>query len=128
AAPGAYHSDVPINAVNVAPPTMVFCTISFFSISSRKSLTGILFHVALLMSGIIVVSPCPPMTIAFRSAGEAFNLVASWYLKRDESNAPPIPIILFLGNPATWYAKYVIVSIGLETTRMMISGEYFTKL
>src|SRR5690606_19047985 len=101
--------------------------ISACSSGVRKLVTGILFHVAFFISGIIVLSPCPPITIAFKSLGEAFSFVANWYLKRAESNAPPIPIILFLGKPLDFNAKYVIVSMGLETTIMVISGECFTK-
>ncbi|MNL47744.1 hypothetical protein D3C87_1705470 [compost metagenome] len=56
-APGAYHADVPINPVKVAPPTMVaFTTLSCCSLLSNW-VTGMLFQVAWLIKGIIVVSP-----------------------------------------------------------------------
>src|SRR3546814_16815366 len=69
-APGAYHAEVPISFVNVAPPTIVALTISSCCSLVRKLVTGMLFQVACLIRGIIVVSPCPPITIAFKSAGE----------------------------------------------------------
>jgi hypothetical protein len=48
-----------------------------------------------------------------------------YVLKRELSSAPPIPIILFFGNPVAFNAKYVMVSIGLETTTIIVSGENF---
>src|SRR5688572_4423763 len=73
AAPGAYHAEVPMSLVSVAPPTIVSAD-TFFKVSaSSKLLTGLLFKVARRVNGIIVVSPCPPTTTAFKSPGEQFN-------------------------------------------------------
>ena len=69
AAPGAYQAEVPNNLVSVAPPTMVSFTIFSCAAASKNLVTGILFQVACLIKGIIVVSPCPPTTMAFKSAG-----------------------------------------------------------
>jgi hypothetical protein len=57
AAPGAYHADVPNNLVKVAPPTMVSAIIFSCCSLDKNLVTGILFHVACLIKGIIVVSP-----------------------------------------------------------------------
>src|SRR5580704_7541383 len=67
AAPGAYHALVPISFVRVAPPTIVSATICFCCSTLKNFVTGRLFHVAILINGIIVVSPCPPTTTAFKS-------------------------------------------------------------
>jgi hypothetical protein len=36
------------------------------------------------------------------------------YVYKQSYQAPPIPIILFFGNPVDFKAKYVMVSIGLK--------------
>ena len=46
-------------------------------------------------------------------------------MKRELSKAPPIPIILFFGKPVAFNVKYVIVSIGLDTTTIIVFGENF---
>ena len=43
-------------------------------------------------------------------------------MKRAESKMPPIPIMRFFGKPDVFEVKYVMVSIGLEITTMIISG------
>ena len=48
-----------------------------------------------------------------------------YVLNRELSSAPPIPIILFFGRLVAFNAKYVIVSIGFETTTIIELGEYF---
>jgi hypothetical protein len=65
----------------------------------------------------------PPITIAEISFAGLSNAIERWVLKRELSKAPPIPMILFFGNPADFRAKYVIVSIGLDTTTIIASGE-----
>ena len=57
AAPGAYQADVPNNFVSVAPPTMVSLMMDCCCASSRNLVTGMLFQVACLIKGIMVVSP-----------------------------------------------------------------------
>src|SRR5258706_1305528 len=125
AAPGAYHADVPINLVSVAPPIIVSAVIFICCSSLRNLVTGTLFQVANRIRGIIVVSPCPPITTAFKSDGLQLSRRLSWYLKRALSSAPPIPMILFLGNPVAVNARYVIVSIGLLMTSKIALGECF---
>src|SRR5688500_17666457 len=80
AAPGAYQAEVPSNFVRVAPPTMVSFTICFCFSGSRNLETGTLFHVAKRINGIMVVSPCPPTTTAFKSEGLQPRCWLSWYL------------------------------------------------
>src|SRR6266705_2740321 len=73
AAPGAYHAEVPNKPVNVAPPTIVSAATFFKTSLSNKFETGTLLYVAILVKGIMVVSPCPPITTPCRSACEQFN-------------------------------------------------------
>src|SRR5690554_4919574 len=68
------------------------------------------------------------MTKACKSAGEAPRRWLNWYLNLEESKVPPIPMMRFFGRPVAFNAKYVIVSMGLETTTKITSGEYFNKL
>ena len=63
AAPGAYHADVPMSLVSVAPPTIVLATASSSFFFDANCDTGTPFTVAFETSGIIVVSPWPPMTM-----------------------------------------------------------------
>ena len=63
AAPGAYQADVPMSLVSVAPPTIVLCTASCSFFFDANCVTGTPFTVAFESSGIIVVSPCPPITM-----------------------------------------------------------------
>ena len=128
AAPGAYHAEVPNNLVSVAPPTLVSSTTCSKRSLLKNSVTLILFLVAWLASGTIPVSLCPPTTMPSTSLIGAPKASANLNLKRAESNAPPIPIILFFGRLVDLCAKYVIVSIGLLTTINTVFGECSIKL
>ena len=97
AAPGAYQAEVPNNLVSVAPPTLVSSTICAILSADKNSETGTLFLTAFSIKGTIPVSLCPPITIPSTSEAGQSNASANRYLKRALSNAPPIPIILFLG-------------------------------
>ena len=63
AAPGAYQADVPKRPVKVAPPTIVSATTLSNVSASKNWLTGTPLYVAKRFKGIIVVSPCPPITV-----------------------------------------------------------------
>ena len=62
-APGAYHAEVPMSLVSVAPPTIVLATASSSFFFEANCETGTPLTVAFDTSGIIVVSPWPPMTM-----------------------------------------------------------------
>ena len=70
-----------------------------------NSETGIEFLVANLVKGTIPLSECPPITIPSTSEIGAPRASANLYLKRAESKAPPIPIILFFGRPVVLCTK-----------------------
>ena len=63
AAPGAYHADVPISLVSVAPPTIVLATASCNFFFDANCATGTPLTEAFESSGIMVVSPWPPITM-----------------------------------------------------------------
>ena len=63
AAPGAIHADVPSRPVSVAPPTIVDLTTSSSFSALMSVLAGTPLYVAKRDSGIMVVSPWPPITI-----------------------------------------------------------------
>jgi hypothetical protein len=97
------------------PPTIVSAATFQFLIEIEK----LEFHYKTnLVKGIIVVSPCPPITILKYHYG-FIKIIRS---KTRTIKAPPIPIILFFGNPVDFNAKYVIVSIGLKYN-YYVSGE-----
>ncbi len=63
AAPGAYHADVPMSLVRVAPPTIVAAAASSSFLRDANCDAGTPLIVAFESRGIIVVSPWPPMTM-----------------------------------------------------------------
>ena len=99
AAPGAYQAEVPNKPVSVAPPTLVSCKTCANLSSEINSEAGTEFLVANRVKGTIPLSECPPITIPSTSEMGASKASANRYLKRAESKAPPIPMILFLGSP-----------------------------